>query len=167
MLDNCLSEVKIKKIACKFFYVYFMEILYFHLDYLFIYLFSCQYNMIFVLFTTRIFIIIRIWWVLYLIFFLLILPTVVVILFNIPTKTSRLSTYFRPLYSPFQFSVQAIDIYTTYKVSVFLHVYVYVCKVCLFSLFICVKFDSFMAFQWVIFSFWLGLLRCFKLEWVL
>ena len=102
-----------------------------------------------------------------LIFFLLILPTVVVILFNIPTKAPRLSTYFRPLYSPFQFLVQAIDIYTTCKVSVFLHVYVYVCKVCLFSLFICVKFDSFMAFQWVIFSFWLGLLRCFKLEWVL
>ena len=100
-------------------------------------------------------------------FFLLILPTVVVILFNIPTKAPRLSTYFRPLYSPFQFSVQAIDIYTTCKVSAFLHVYVYVCKVCLFSLFICVKFDSFMAFQWVIFSFWLGLLRCFKLKWVL
>ena len=47
-----------KKIAWKFFYVYFMETLYFRLDYLFIYLFSCQYSMIFVLFTTRIFIII-------------------------------------------------------------------------------------------------------------
>ena len=135
--------------------------------YCFFFFFSCQYNMKLVLFTTRIFVIIRIWWVLYLDVFLLILPTVVVILFNIPTKAPRLSTYFRPLYSPFQFSVQAIDIYTTCKVSVFLHVYVYVCKVCLFSLFICVKFDSFMAFQWVIFSFWLGLLRCFKLEWVL
>ena len=121
--------------------------------------FSCQYNMIFVLFTTRIFVIIRIWWVLYLDVFLLILPTIAVILFNIPTKAPRLSTYFRPLYSPFQFSVQAIDIYTTCKVSIFLHVCVYVCM--------CVKFDSFMAFQWLIFSFWLGLLGCFKLEWVL
>ena len=41
-----------------------------------IFFFSCQYNMTFVLFTTRIFIIIRIWWVLYLDVFLLILPTV-------------------------------------------------------------------------------------------
>ena len=69
------------------------------------YFFSCQYNMIFVLFTTRIFVIIRIWWVLYLDVFLLILPTIAVILFNIPTKAPMLSTYFRPLYSPFQFSV--------------------------------------------------------------
>ncbi|KAK9996734.1 hypothetical protein SO802_021420 [Lithocarpus litseifolius] len=49
--------------------------------------------------------------------------TPVVILSNIPTKAPRLSTYLRPLYSPFQFSVQAIDIYTTYKVSVFLQVF--------------------------------------------
>ena len=72
-----------KKNSLEIFYVYFMEILYFRLDYLFIYLFiSCQYNMIFVLFTTRIFVIIRIWWVLYLDVFLLILPTIAVILFQ-------------------------------------------------------------------------------------
>ena len=64
-LSKWSQNNKKNKIAWKIFYVYFMKILYFCLDYLWFF-FSCQYNMIFVLFTTRIFVIIRIWWVLYL-----------------------------------------------------------------------------------------------------
>ena len=41
-------------------------------------------------------------------FFLLILPTIVVILLNIPTKAPRLSTYFRLCTAPFNFQFKPL-----------------------------------------------------------